>query len=52
LDSPWLKGYSTLRDFLLYCGEWAQRQVITEQTDAFDCLNVLATLTAVRAIPH
>lgn len=47
-----LKGYSTVRDFLAGCGEWAQRQVITPKTDAFDCLNVLATLTAVRAIPH
>jgi len=47
-----LKPYNTLRDFLTYSGQWALDQQITKDTDAFDCHNVLATLTAVKAIPH
>jgi hypothetical protein len=47
-----LKPHTTLRDFLTYSGQWALKQEITDKTDAFDCLNVLATLTAVKAIPH
>lgn len=47
-----LKPYATVREFLMYSGEWALKQKITTDTDAFDCLNVIATLTAVTAIPH